>query len=100
MFKRSEVALAVRVVVRGESVEGFHLLTDRRLIFQGQGLDAGCLKHTASYARSPAAKVVKSSYFVGPVCGDAVQGFPVIEICEVALGAVPPGEIFRRLASS
>jgi len=32
VFEHSEVALFVRVVVRGESIEGFHLLADRRLV--------------------------------------------------------------------
>src|SRR5271157_2718036 len=33
VLKGSEVAFLVRVVVRGESIEGFHLLADSRLIF-------------------------------------------------------------------
>src|ERR1035438_8741032 len=62
MLERSKVALFVRVVVRGESVEGFHFLPDRQLIFQGQGINSGRLHDAARYAHSLAAKVVQ--------CGD------------------------------
>jgi hypothetical protein len=34
VFKRSEVAFFVRVVVRGENIEGFDFLADGRLIFR------------------------------------------------------------------
>jgi hypothetical protein len=62
VLERSEVALPVRIVVRGEGVEGFDFLADRRLIFERQGADTRSLIGATRYAHSSAAKVVE--------CGD------------------------------
>jgi hypothetical protein len=60
MLEGSEVTLSVRVVVLGESVEGFHFLTDRGLIFRGQGSDAAGLDCAAGDTHSLAATVIEA----------------------------------------
>ena len=54
--KAALAAGAVRGVVRCKRIEGFDFLTDRVLILQGQGANAGCLKDTARYAHGLTAK--------------------------------------------
>src|SRR6202022_1267640 len=58
VFDRAKVPLAVAIVVWRESIESLHLLADRGLIGQRQGVDTGWLKKPTGYPHCCPAQVI------------------------------------------
>jgi hypothetical protein len=62
MLNDSEIMLSVWIIVTGEIIKGFHLLTDSGFNMQGQGIKPFRLHQPSGSSHSLAAQIVKFSY--------------------------------------